>query len=193
MTNLESKFTTDNIINDRNVKSVNVGSKKTRSIVILGDSLVKDVEQHKLRKGLNNKERIFIKHFSGATVEDMKMYIIPSKKHENDLVILHVGTNDLRQPKAAKEIAKEIVELAIDTKNEKNEIMISGIVPRNDNLNEKPKEVNTCLQTLCDSYNFHFINNANVNKDTDLNLGGLHLNYQGIYVLGGNFVEAIRV
>ena len=28
VTNLESKFTTDNIINDKNVKSVNVGSKK---------------------------------------------------------------------------------------------------------------------------------------------------------------------
>ena len=126
----------------------------------------------------------------------MKTYIIPSKKHENDLVILHVGTNDLRQPKAAKEIAKEIVELAIDTKNEKNEIMISGVVPRKDNLNEKAKEVNTCLQNLCHSYNFHFMNNANVNKDTDLNLGGLHLNYQGTYVFwggGGNFVEAIRL
>ena len=72
---------------------------KKRSIVILGDSLVKDVKQYKLRKGLNNKERIFIKNFSGATVEDMKNYIIPSKKYDNDLVILHVGTNDLRQPK----------------------------------------------------------------------------------------------
>ena len=102
----------------RTRKSVNVGSKKKRSVVILGDSLVKDVEQHKLRNGLN-KERIFIKNFSGATVEDMKTYIIPSKKHDNDLVILHVGTNDLRHPKEAKEIAKEIIDLAINTKNEK--------------------------------------------------------------------------
>ena len=53
--------------------------KKSDRVVILGDSLVKDVEQHKLRNGLD-KERIFIKHFSGATVEDMKTYIIPSKK-----------------------------------------------------------------------------------------------------------------
>ena len=36
--------------------------KKKRSVVILGDSLVKDVEQHKLRNSLN-KERIFIKKF----------------------------------------------------------------------------------------------------------------------------------
>ena len=104
-----------------------------------------------------------------------------------------MGTNDLRQPKEAKVIAKEIVELAIETKNEINEIMVSGIVPRRDNLNEKAKEVNTCLQELCGNYNFHFINNDNVNKDTDLNLSGLHLNYEGTYVLCGNFVEAIRL
>ena len=81
--------------------------------------MLKDIEQQKLRKGLNNKERIFVKHFSGATVEDMENYVIPSKKYENDLVILHVGTNDLRDQKAATEIAEEIAEVAIDMKTEK--------------------------------------------------------------------------
>ena len=105
--------------------------------------MLKGIEQQKLRKGLNNKERVFVKHFSGATVEDMKNDVIPSKKkYENDLVILLVGTNDLRDQKAATEIAKEIVELAIDMKTEKNDIMISGIIPRRDNLNGKAMEVN---------------------------------------------------
>ena len=71
--------------------------------------------------------------------------------------------------------------------------MIPGIVPRKDNLNEKAKEVNTCLQNSCGSYNFHFINNANANKDTDLNMGGLHLNYQCTHVfLGGGGVTFWR-
>ena len=88
VTNLESRDKTDVIINDKNDrKSVDVERKKKRSVIILGDSLVKDVVQHKLCKGLHNKERIFIKHFSGATVDDMKNYILPSKKYENDLVI----------------------------------------------------------------------------------------------------------
>ena len=59
-----------------------------------------------------------MKHFPGATVDDMKNNIIPSKKYENDLVILHMGTNDLKD-KEAKEIATEIVEMAIDMKTEK--------------------------------------------------------------------------
>ena len=98
---------------------------KKRCTIILGDSMLKDIEQQKLRKGLNNKERVFVKHFSGGTVEDMKNYVIPSKKYENGLAILHVGTNDSRDQKAATEIVKEIVELAIDMKTEKNDIMIS--------------------------------------------------------------------
>ena len=193
VTNTESNFKNDNVSTDKNIKiSGEVGGKKKRSTIILGDSMLKDIEQQKLRKGLNNKERIFVKHFSGATVEDMKNYVIPSKKYENDLVILHVGTNDLRD-KAATEIVKEIVELAIDVKTEKNDIMISGIIPRRDNLSEKAMEVNKLLQNTCGSYNFYFIDNTNVNKESDLNMGGLHLNYKGTYVLGGNLVKAIRL
>ena len=149
--------------------------------IILGDSMLKDIEQQKLRKGLNNKERIFVKHFSGATVEDMKNYVIQSKKYENDL-----------GDQAATEIAREIVELAIDMKTEINDTIISGIIPRRDNLNEKAME-DKLLQNTCGSYNFYFIDNTNVNKKSDLNMGGLHLNYKGTYVLGGNLVKAIRL
>ena len=96
---IESKIGLENTAPDKNIKiSEEVGSKNKRTTVILGDSIVKDVEQYKIRKGLNNKERVFVKHFSGATVDDMKNYIIPSKKYENDLVILHMGTNDLQKP-----------------------------------------------------------------------------------------------
>ena len=73
----------------------------------MGDSIIKDVEQYKIRKGLNNKERVLVKHFSGATVDDMKNDIIPSKKYENDLVILHMGTNDLKNPKSLKKLQQK--------------------------------------------------------------------------------------
>ena len=194
VTNTESKIGLENTARDKNIKiSEEAGSKNKRTTVILGDSIIKDVEQYKIRKGLNNKERVFVKHFAGATVDDMKNYIIPSKKYENDLVILHMGTNDLKNPKSAKEIATEIVELAIDMKTEQNEIMISGIVPRRDNLNEKAIEVNRFLQSSCSTYNFYFIDNGNINRETHLNLSGLHLNHNGTYVLGSNFVGAIRL
>ena len=104
-----------------------------------------------------------------------------------------MGTNDLRYTKTAKDIAKEIVEIAIDMKTERNEIMISGILSRRDNLNEMAIEVNKFLQISCSTYNFYFTDNANVNKESHLNLNGLHLNHKGTYVLGSNFVDAIRL
>ena len=51
----------------------------------------------------------------------MKSYIIPSKRHDNDLVILHFGTNSLRENKSEEEIATEIIDLAIEMKTTSNE------------------------------------------------------------------------
>ena len=158
----------------------------------MGDSLLKDIEQHKIRNGLGTNEKVYLKHFSGANIEHMKSYVIPSKSFDNDLVILHVGTNDLRENKTAKQIATNIIELAIDMKSEKNEIMVSGIIARNDKYNVKRSEVNKFLISLCSTYNFNFIDNSNINVN-HLNTSGLHLNYNGTYVLGGNLVNAIKL
>lgn len=174
--------------------SKNGKSGNKRSICILGDSLLKDIEAHKIREALSSNERVYVKNFSGADIDDMKSYVIPTKKHENDLLILHFGTNSLRGNKSAEDIAKEIIEIGIDMKTTKNEIMISGIVPRNDKLNTKGMEVNDFLCSLCSIYNFYFIDNhKNIKRDKHLNSSGLHLNIGGTYTLGNNLVNAIRL
>ena len=131
--------------------------------------------------------------FSGADVEAMRSHVIPSNKFENDVVILHCGTNDLRGNKSAEEIATNIINLAKEMKSEKNEVMVSGIIPRNDNLNEKGIDVNNILITFCTDFNFNFIDNSNINKVTHLNKSRLHLNIKGQYVLGRNLLNSIRL
>ena len=168
-------------------------TKRNRSIVVLGDSLLKDIEQHRVRKGFQNNERVFVKHFSGATTNHMFSYVQPSKEFNNGLVILHCGTNDLRSEKPPLEIANEIMDLALEVKTNLNEVMVSGIVPRRDKLNDKGKEVNNILQSLCVSKNFHYIDNSNINCDYHLNNSGLHLNMRGTYILESNFVHAINI
>ena len=64
-----------------------------------------------------------------------------------------------------------------------NEVMISSIAPRNDNLNRKGMNVNK-ISHLID-------NNFNIKNDKHLNAGGLHLNEGGPYILGCNLVDAI--
>ena len=71
--------------------------------------------------------------------------------------------------------------------------MVSGIIPRKDNLNEKGIDVNNFLNTFCKDFNFNFIDNSNINEVTDLNKSGLHLNIKGKYVLGRNLLHSIRL
>ena len=132
----------------------NKNKRKKRTTVILGDSIINVIEQHKFKDGLGNNERVYVKSFSGADVEEMKIHVIPSKRFENELIILHCGTNDLRGNKSPEEIATNIINLAKEMKSEKNEVMVSGIIPRNDNLNDKGIDVNNFLNTHCKDFNF---------------------------------------
>ena len=60
-----------------------------------------------------------------------------------EVVILHVGTNSLGTNKPAEDIANEINDLAVDLRNGENEVVVSAIIPRGDDLalNEKGKVV----------------------------------------------------
>ena len=141
--------------------------------MILGDSMAKDIDQGKVRKGLHNNEKVYIKSFPGATTNHMKSYANPSKEFNNDLIILHCGSN--KQP---NEIAKEIADLAIDLKTEKNDVMVSSIAPRRNKLNQKGINVNNLLFSLFLEHNIHLIDNSNIETDIHLNNSGLHLNFK---------------
>ena len=162
--NMAACVETNDIIEQNDIENKN--TRKKRTTVIFGDSIINVIEQHKFKEGLGNNERVYVKSFSGADVESMRSHVIPSKKFENDVVILHCGTNDLRGIKSAEEIATNIINLAKEMKSEKNEVMVSGIIPRNDNLNEKGIDVNNILITFCTDFNFNFIDNSNINKVT---------------------------
>ena len=66
-----------------------------------------------------------------------------------DHVILYTGTNDLRSDKIASLIARSIAELTMSLKDNDNSVIVSGIVPRNDNLNNKANEVNNRSLLMC--------------------------------------------
>ena len=164
------------VLNDQNKYEMpNSKKRKNRSTVILDDSMIKDIEPYKMRQALGSSDKLFIKSFAGADIEAMEHYVRPTKKHENDLIILHFATNDLRSSIHSHEIVQGII-VAVDMKTENNEGMISGILTRRDNmdLDEKGMEVNERLKSLCSVYNFNFLNNSCISKERHLNKGGLH-------------------
>ena len=99
----------------------------------------------------------------------------------------------MREEKPAEIIADEIVTLAHSLKTDSNEVVVSGIVPRRDKLDEKRKEVNNYLSIKLNERNFGFIDNTNINITNNLNKIGLHLNYSGTKLLADNFLDIINL
>ena len=78
--------------------------------VIAEDSLIKNVQGWRVSKGMKVKT-VVVKAFPGSSVEDMFDYIKPTIKHHPQEIILHVGTNDLKNS-GSRKIAERIVDLA---------------------------------------------------------------------------------
>ena len=131
----------------------------------------------------------------------MKDYKKPCTRKENpDHIILHVGTNDLSSDNSLEGFGKLIVDLAkmilINRKfHDNRKVTISGIIPRNDEWNNKAELVNNHLKKMCKSANIDFIdNNKNFNPKKHLNNSKLHLNDKGSYKLSNilvNYVSSI--
>ena len=157
--------------------------------------MVKDVKAHKMKRRMNPNEKIYVRSFPGATIEDMADHVKPTMRHSPDLVVLHAGTNNLRSEVPAKRIAENIMKLALEIKSDTNDVMVSSLICRSDDeiLNQKLLEVNKVLVEECNRYSLFFINNDNIDASRHLNRGGLHLNYDGTVVLSRNFLECIKI
>ena len=158
--------------------------------VIVGDSMIKNVQGWKLSKQI----RTVVKSFSGASVEDMVDYIKPTIKNQPDEIILHVGTNNLKKGNP-REIAEKIVDLGhtISLQSPATAITLSSLITRKDNeeLAAKVKQVNSVLHKFAKQNEWNFVNNSNI-TDEHLNRGGLHLSQEGTKLLAQNYSNHIK-
>ena len=165
---------------------------KKRKTVIVGDSLVKGLNQYKLAK--SSKQNVGVKCFAGATVGDMSDYIKPVLRRKPDNIVLHVGTNDTTSRKATEimndidKLCQEIKEAAPET-----EIIISELVNREDNTKAKTtvNEVNKLLGDYCTATNLHLITHENITSSS-LNRSNLHLNKYGSSIFARNIVNYLQ-
>ena len=141
-----------------------------------------------MKQAIKNDRNVYVKSFSGATVDCMHSYVCPTIKKNLKTIILHCGTNDLRRSQNACNIARDIFELAGTLETGSNSVMISGLVPRGDSLNGKATEVNKLLKQICISKNLKFIDNSNIDPSIHLNCSRLHLNDRGNTLLANNFI-----
>ena len=103
------------------------------SAIIIGDSIIKHVDPSRLL-GSNNNEHIIRKQ-TAYTWQEAQDYI---KKNIDDMpnaIILHVGTNDIRDGKSVVEImesANETIDLILKSKKDAK-VLLSSVAPRGDN------------------------------------------------------------
>ena len=64
------------------------------STVIVGDSMIKHVKGWGMSSATN---RVTVKSFSGATIDDMSDFMKPVLRKKPENVIVHIGTNNLRK------------------------------------------------------------------------------------------------
>ena len=177
---------TQNTKNSNNKSESDTPDKRKLPVtVILGDSMVKDIKGWKLSR---STRKVVVKHFSGAKTKDMKSYVIPTVEQKPDNLILHTGTNDLKNIDTPEEITMGILNLAMTCKTDTNSVFISGIVPRSDKLNEKASKVNSILRHECNVRNICFIDNKHISPRFHCNRSGLHLNYYGTRKLQEKFL-----
>lgn len=181
----------ESIINRQN-ESFNNRRKDKKTVVVLGDSIVKYVQGRKL----STKVRTVVKSFLGAKVDHMFHYVKPTLERQPDEVILHVGTNDLKDS-TAKHLAERIIDLGhhIVARSPSTKVTISSLTCRNDNklLNKKVNEVNNRLRTLTlqPGQNWKILWHYNITA-IHLNARGLHLNHEGTDILSSNFSKYIN-
>ena len=107
---------------------------KVSTTLLIGDSMVKNIRGTKLGEAVGH--RVVVKSFSGATAKAMK-----------DQVVLHVGTNDLKQ-KGMSHVADSIVSLARQIENScEATVVVSELISRRDELNEAVKTTNKHLKS----------------------------------------------
>ena len=126
--------------------------------------MIKHLNPRQLQKGINRI--VAIKIFPGAGIDDMVHYVRPTVSTRPDEIILHIGTNDLKN-KSPETFVESVVNLGNSIKRENNEIklILSSTINRSDDafLEQKVKQYNELLVDLCTTNKWDLIDNNNIN------------------------------
>ena len=162
-------------------------------VVIIGDSMIKHLDPKRIQNGLQN-QKVTIKTFSGARIDGMKHYAVPTLATKPNTLIVHIGTNDLRNntPSNLLTSLEELGEMIMQYTDKNTNLIWSEIITRTDDptLTNKVNLVNNGLARLCETRNWGLIKNNNITGNL-LNNSGLHLNKQGTAVLAKNIEQCI--
>ena len=130
---------------------------------LLNDSLLNGINE----KGLSKKHNVKVVNKPGATSERLLLQDLDNLiKCQPESVIIHPGTNDLKNGISMLNNAKKIVKEPT-TKLPKVKIAFSGLITRKDkkNLDKNVTETNKRLKNYCRQKDIGYIDNSNITED----------------------------
>ena len=151
-----------------------------KRLFILGYSIPEHVIGYEIRKKLDNC-KVYLNSVPGAKMKCMEDYAQPTIRTNSDVIVIHVGTNDLLLKKESAEISSAIVDVALKLKSGIYQVSISNLT--------KVLEINQHLTALCHEKNINIIDHGNTNTVRHLNGSKLHLNLKGKNDLTEKFTE----
>ena len=152
------------------------------AIMIIGDSIIKQIDPKKL-----SKKTVYKCSFPGQTCDQISDEIDGIHTDvEPSHVIIHAGTNNMPAKSADSCVTK------IENTYQNARIGISSLTHREDiNVSMKQSEVNNKLKEMAHRNNFDFIDNSHIDGSC-LNSSKLHLNAKGSAYLATSFIKLIR-
>ena len=137
-----------------------------------------------------------VKSFSGSKTEDMADYLKPLMRKTPDEIIVHVGTNDVKDDtKSAEVVAAGILNLGNQIKDKlpNTKVSFSSLIVRKDKTSvlNKINNINVILKRVCDQNNWTYVDHNNIDYSC-LNRGGLHLNRKGSSLVSKNFSQYLN-
>ena len=167
----------------------NTNTYRKPTLCIVGDSMIKSLNRRAINQAIRSHD-VHLKTFGGAKIEDMRDYVVPTLRTKPETLILHCGTNNLKNENEER-IANKIIALAVDIKKNVPNVAVSGIVFRADSqMEHKIRRVNYLVEVGVKEYDIAFISQDNIEAG-HLDKWGLHLNFYGTNVLAGNFVNFV--
>ena len=161
------------------------------STYIVGDSMINGMDERKM----SNRRRIIkVRAHPGASISDMLDYLRPILRKKPTHLVLHAGTNDIRNL-SPEEILDQFdkVNDVVTRDSPETKLILSSLIERYDytELNDKINVTNDLLKKFCDSKLLTYVGNTNIDRDC-INKSGLHLNHIGTIHLSRNFKQCLN-
>ena len=173
---------------ERAVISNNNNTNCKKNIVIVGDSIINNIDA----KGLGKNHNIKVRSYGGATTRDMVDHIKPSLRSKPDVIIIHAGTNDLTKEEKTTINLQNIVD-DVKYSSPKTEVVISLATTRCDRngMELKVKNLNENLEKFANNNKIKIIDNRNIGASS-LSIKKLHLSTKGDAQLAKNFISFVN-